>query len=135
MKIKLVIAGDSHFNNYSLFKRKLDEYLELLVVHDNTIAILCSDRYKEMLDLYITDKEYTQIMFVDYISPSLIQKIPPIIIKSADCVILFWDGSDTDITDIKNMISLCESFDTKFRVVNYRLIHGKGIDIDQKTTT
>lgn len=117
MKIKLVIAGDSHFNNYDLFVRKLDEYLDSILKHNNTISTLCLEYYKDMLEGYILERGYEQIMFVDYLEVPMFQYISNTINKTADCSIIFWDGVDTDI---KSLIEKCEWFESKYRVVNYR---------------
>ena len=120
MKIKLVIAGDSHFNNYDLFKRKLDEYLDSILKHNNVISVLCLEQYKDMLDGYIIEKGYEHIIFTDYLGFPLLQYISDTINKSADCSIIFWDGVDSGV---KMLIERCEWFENKYRVVNYR--HGK----------
>ena len=116
MKIKLVIAGDSHFDNYELFKRKLDEYLNPLLQDDNKISCLCLEQYKDMLDNYITDKGYENILFTDYLGFPMIQYISDTIIKASDCSIIFWDGIDSSV---KILIERCEWFENKYRVVNY----------------
>lgn len=129
MKIKLVIAGDSHFNNYDLFKRKLDEYLDSILKHNNVISVLCLEQYKHMLDGYIIDKGYEHIIFTDYLQLPMIQYISDVITKSADCSIIFWDGVDSDA---KMLIEKCEWYENKYRVVNYR--HGKESNKEELTT-
>jgi len=119
MEIKLVIAGDSHFNNYDLFVRKLDEYLDSILRHDNVINALCLEQYKIMLEGYIIERGYEQIVLPNYLGVPMINHISETI-KSADCSIIFWDGIDSDV---KQLIDRCEWFENKYRVVNYR--HGK----------
>ena len=129
MKIKLVIVGDSHFDNYDLFKRKLDDFLEPLLWKNNTIGVLCNHYCKDMLETYVKDKSYQQIIMPEYLGFPLLQYISDTITKTADCSIIFWDGVDSDV---KLLIEKCEWYESKYRVVNYR--HGKEINKEELTT-
>jgi hypothetical protein len=120
MIIKLVIAGDSDFNNYELFEHKLDEYLKDLLKPDIQITTYCLEQYNKMLKSYITIKGYESVIDASIFTTDITHTLIEIIKSTADCSIIFWDGINKNT---KTMIEKCEWFEHKYRVVNYR--HGK----------
>ncbi len=120
MIIKLVIAGDSDFNNYELFEHKLDEYLKDLLKPNVQITTYCLEQYNKMLKSYITIKGYESVIDASIFTTDITHTLIEIIKSTADCSIIFWDGINKNT---KTMIEKCEWFENKYRVVNYR--HGK----------
>lgn len=113
--MKLLITGDHHFDNYSIFEHKLQEYIGKFIDDGYTIQVMCDHHYEPLMKQFVTDHGYESSFII------MCSKLTPlgkreIVKKIADCSLIFSDGLESEISDL---IEECQWHDHKYRVINY----------------